>query len=162
MGENQDSFDLDSYASKYNRHGRIARLNFIAKKSPELEVDALRLLIRDAKIGRDTPLYRDLFARANGRIPEEATLDESWLREVDTNAATQLTKLKTEFANHRTEQIKEPIRMGNNDLGDFYFERGDLDNALKNYNKTRYVLRSDRFKHLCRLEEQKRILTIIC
>ena len=33
--------------------------------------------------------------------------------------------------------IKESIRMGHNDLGDFYYQRGEFQNALKSYTRTR-------------------------
>lgn len=35
-------------------------------------------------------------------------------------------KLDADLAAYKNQLIKESIRMGNNDLGDFYYSRGDL------------------------------------
>ena len=46
-------------------------------------------------------------------------------------------RLTTELSNYKTNLIKESIRMGYNDLGDFYYDRNDLSAALKSYVRTR-------------------------
>ena len=35
-------------------------------------------------------------------------------------------KLESDLVAYKNQLIKESIRMGNNDLGDFYYNRGDL------------------------------------
>ena len=41
-------------------------------------------------------------------------------------AASKLDRLETELNGYKTNLIKESIRMGHNDLGDFHYARGDL------------------------------------
>jgi predicted DNA-binding protein len=41
-------------------------------------------------------------------------------------AAQRHDRLEAELNNYKTNLIKESIRMGHNDMGDFYYGRGDL------------------------------------
>jgi len=41
-------------------------------------------------------------------------------------AAQRHDRLEVELNNYKTNLIKESIRMGHNDMGDFYYGRGDL------------------------------------
>ncbi len=41
-------------------------------------------------------------------------------------AAQRHDRLEAELNNHKTNLIKESIRMGHNDMGDFYYGTGDL------------------------------------
>jgi len=56
---------------------------------------------------------------------------------VDKRAAQQLEKLEQDLAGYKANLVKESIRVGQNDLGDFFYQRGDLTNALKRYAHTR-------------------------
>ncbi|XP_066026801.1 COP9 signalosome complex subunit 1-like [Pocillopora verrucosa] len=48
-----------------------------------------------------------------------------------------LEKLDTDLKNYKSNSIKESIRCGHDDIGDHYFECGDLNNALKCYSRAR-------------------------
>ncbi|CAH3137681.1 unnamed protein product [Pocillopora meandrina] len=52
-------------------------------------------------------------------------------------SATLLEKLDTELKNYKSNSIKGSIIRGHDDLGDHYFECGDLNNALKCYSRAR-------------------------
>ncbi len=45
---------------------------------------------------------------------------------MDRSSQARLERLEAELHGYKTNLIKESIRMGHNDLGDFYFGRGDL------------------------------------
>jgi COP9 signalosome complex subunit 1 len=45
---------------------------------------------------------------------------------VDLAAAQKQERLESELHSHKTNLIKESIRLGHNDLGDFSYNRGDL------------------------------------
>ncbi len=45
-------------------------------------------------------------------------------------AAAQLERLDNELNGYKSNLIKESIRMGHNDMGDFYYARGDLQVSL--------------------------------
>ena len=49
-----------------------------------------------------------------------------WVDATERKAAAKLDRLETELNGYKTNLIKESIRMGHNDLGDFYYARGDL------------------------------------
>ncbi|KAA8495345.1 COP9 signalosome complex subunit 1 [Porphyridium purpureum] len=81
-------------------------------------------------------------------VPQE--FDEQWVKETDTRSRAQLEKLEAELNGYKTNQIKESIRMGHNDLGDFFVRRGLLELALRNYIKTRdYCVTSKHIVQMC-------------
>lgn len=45
---------------------------------------------------------------------------------VELAAAQKQERLEAELHSHKTNLIKESIRLGHNDLGDFFYNRGDL------------------------------------
>jgi hypothetical protein len=45
---------------------------------------------------------------------------------VELAAAQKQERLESELHSHKTNLIKESIRLGHNDLGDFFYNRGDL------------------------------------
>eukprot|EP00983_Pelagomonas_calceolata_P047560 1140715-Pelagomonas_calceolata.AAC.2 len=49
-----------------------------------------------------------------------------WAEATDRKALTKQERLESELHGYKTNLIKESIRMGHNDLGDFFYERGDL------------------------------------
>eukprot|EP00879_Flechtneria_rotunda_P011738 GHRR01012259.1.p1 GENE.GHRR01012259.1~~GHRR01012259.1.p1 ORF type:complete len:109 (+),score=33.92 GHRR01012259.1:1683-2009(+) len=48
------------------------------------------------------------------------------LESVEVCAAQKQERLEAELHSHKTNLIKESIRLGHNDLGDFFYNRGDL------------------------------------
>jgi len=58
--------------------------------------------------------------------------------------------LELELNTHKTNLIKESIRVGHNELGDFFYNRGDLNSALKCYVKSRdYSTTSKHIIQMC-------------
>eukprot|EP01135_Chromosphaera_perkinsii_P000285 Nk52_evm54s62 gene=Nk52_evmTU54s62 len=67
-----------------------------------------------------------------------------------TRTEQQFDKLDLELKGYRNNMIKESIRMGHNDLGDFHYERGELAQALKCYSRTRdYCTTSRHIVQMC-------------
>jgi 26S proteasome subunit RPN7 len=60
-------------------------------------------------------------AKAHVVCPAREAIDQ-----IDRRAAAKQERLETELSGYKTNLIKESIRMGHNDLADFYYERGDL------------------------------------
>ena len=54
------------------------------------------------------------------------TLRRSYVDAADRRAAGRQERLESELHGFKTNLIKESIRMGHNDLGDFFYGRGDL------------------------------------
>ncbi|BBN13298.1 COP9 signalosome complex subunit 1 [Marchantia polymorpha subsp. ruderalis] len=138
-GGGAEQMDVESYASLYTGHTKIARLHFIADHchSRALELEALRMASDEIKRGENTALYRESVDKIAGRLGSTYLLDQEWVDVVDRRAAQRQEKLEMELNGYKTNLIKESIRMGYNDLGDFFYGRGDLQQAFKCYVRTR-------------------------
>jgi predicted DNA-binding protein len=53
-------------------------------------------------------------------------LHRNWLDHQERNATAKHERLESELHASKANLVKEAIRQGNNDLGDFYYARGDL------------------------------------
>ena len=127
------TLDLDTYIANYSGHTRLKRLKFIAEHEPALRAEALRIAIEQAKQGMNTSIYLELCAAEGCLVPR----DDAWVDAIEKKAHAQLDKLESDLASHKTSLVKESIRMGQNDLGDFHRSRGDFAAALKCYVRTR-------------------------
>jgi len=127
------TLDLDTYIANYSGHTRLKRLQFIANSDPALRSEALRLAVEQAKQGLNTSLYLDLCAAEGCPVPR----DDAWVEATDKKASAMLDKLESDLGSHKTSLVKEAIRAGHNELGNFHRSRGDFAAALKCYVRTR-------------------------
>jgi COP9 signalosome complex subunit 1 len=134
-----EHIDVENYASLYTGHTKIARLHFIADHchSRNLELEALRMSLDEIRKGDNTMLFKECVEKINNRLGPAYALDQEWIDMVDRRAAQRQEKLEMELNGYKTNLIKESIRMGYNDLGDFHYARGDLQQAFKCYVRTR-------------------------
>lgn len=102
-----------------------------------MQLEALRLAFDEIKKGDDTFLMREIVKKINGRLGSGYALDEAWCDAIEKKAELKKEKLDSELNSYRTNLIKESIRMGYNDFGDFYYAHGQLGEAFKNYIRTR-------------------------
>mmetsp|Transcript_29356 Transcript_29356/g.56342 ORF Transcript_29356/g.56342 Transcript_29356/m.56342 type:complete len:415 (-) Transcript_29356:242-1486(-) len=136
--ESSASFDLEGYIGNYTGHAKVSRLRFISERVPSvLELEALRMAADEVKKGENTALYTEIIERIGGRLGEAYLLDKNWITKIERESAKRLEKLELELNGYKTNLIKESIRMGHNDLGDFHYERGDLQASFKCYVRTR-------------------------
>ncbi|ORY19888.1 26S proteasome subunit RPN7-domain-containing protein [Clohesyomyces aquaticus] len=141
-------FDLDSYMSNYDGSTRIDRLHHIGATSTYLAVDAYRMAITEAKKGKDVKLYLALTDDFCKIAPDDplALIDTAWAEKRNREVKTEMDKLEHELKSYKNNLIKESIRMGNEDLGHFYYATGDYTNAHKAYWRMREHCTSS--KHL--------------
>jgi hypothetical protein len=147
-----EQIDVESYASLYTGHTKVARLHFIADycNVRSVELEALRMAFEEIKKGENTGLFKECVEKINGRLGPSYTLDQEWIDMVERRAAQRQEKLETELNGYKTNLIKESIRMGYNDLGDFHYGRGDLQHAFKCYVRTRdYCTTSKHIISMC-------------
>jgi len=132
---NVSTLDLEAYLSNYTGITRIRRLAFIASTSPAYKKDALAIAVAEVKRTSNTALYLELVANSgdDGGMPR----DDAWVEQVDRKSQQRLDKLESDLNNHKTSLVKESIRMGHTDLGEFHYERGDFNAALKCFVRTR-------------------------
>ncbi|KAG6597971.1 COP9 signalosome complex subunit 1 [Phytophthora cinnamomi] len=139
MAQALEGFDVEAYAAKYSGRNRTERLLFLTKTCPSLQAEARRALLRELKGSLNMGLYAEL-------LDEKAQEDASFIDNVKHNAAQQHERLEQELNSYKSTMIKESIRMGHNDLGDFYYELGDLPAALKSFAQARDYCTTD--KHI--------------
>ncbi|PVI00199.1 COP9 signalosome-like protein complex subunit 1 [Periconia macrospinosa] len=132
-------FDLESYISNYDGFTRIDRLHHIGSHSPYLATDAYRTSIAEAKQGKNVKLYLALVEDYSQIAPNDpaALIDTAWAEEKTRKVQNEQDKLEHELKSYKNNLIKESIRMGNEDIGHFYYACGDWGNAHKAYLRMR-------------------------
>ncbi|KAG2380401.1 COP9 signalosome complex subunit 1 [Vigna angularis] len=147
-----DQLDVEAYAALYSGRTKIMRLIFIADKmnNAATQLEALRMAYDEIKKGENTQLFREVVQKIDGRLGASYGMDTAWCEAVDRRAEQKKEKLENELNAYRTNLIKESIRMGYNDFGDFYYAHGQLGEAFKSYVRTRdYCTTSKHIIHMC-------------
>ena len=134
--------DIDALCALYTGHARLRRLVFVAKtaganKDEPLELEALRAAYKEAVATEQIAAYREIASMINGRLGAEFACNDAWIDQVEKQTAQKQDKLEAELNGYKANLIKESIRMGHSFLGEFFYEKGDLDAALKCYIRTR-------------------------
>lgn len=147
---NPEDFELESYINNYSGHTKIARLIFIAEHCKSLEADSYKMAIDELKKTMNTSLLKSVYEKVGDKLGSSHQLDQAALDAVDKKAIQQQERLELELNGYKTNLIKESIRMGHNELGDFHYNRGDLNSALKCYVRTRdYCTTSKHIIQMC-------------
>uniref|UniRef100_A0A2P2JYE9 Uncharacterized protein MANES_05G039500 n=1 Tax=Rhizophora mucronata TaxID=61149 RepID=A0A2P2JYE9_RHIMU len=147
-----EQLDIEAYACLYTGRTKITRLLFIADHcdNPSMKMEALRMAYDEIKKGENTQLFREVVQKIDGRLGPNYAMDCDWCEMVDRRADQRKDKLESELNAYRTNLIKESIRMGYNDFGDFYYAHGSLGDAFKSYVRTRdYCTTSKHIIHMC-------------
>lgn len=130
------TMDLSSYVQRYEGPSRIERLLFIAYRSTA-SFDAFRLLISELLTGVNTDMYRKVVTNASALFPDSFVLDNNWIDSTNAKSMVKLEKLESELTTAKNSMIKESIRTALNQLAEFHTRRGNLQEALKGYIRTR-------------------------
>ncbi|KAJ3161988.1 cop9 signalosome complex subunit [Geranomyces michiganensis] len=116
------ALDLDNYIANYSE-------------------DALTAALSDIRETLDFNKYIAVHAKLNAALQlagkPEVPLDHAWVKAAKQSYKEKSDKLERELKDYKTNLIKESIRMGYNDLGDHFYAGGDLNNALKSYQRTK-------------------------
>ncbi|KAJ8510780.1 hypothetical protein OPV22_001214 [Ensete ventricosum] len=147
-----EQMDLEAYVALYAGRTRVSRLLFIAERcgNEGMQLEALRMAHDEIKKREDSHLYREVIAKIGGRLGPQYALDQTWVDMVDRRAEVRKEKLENELNAYKTNLIKESIRMGYNDLADFFYAHGQLGDAFKNYVRTRdYCTSSKHISQMC-------------
>ncbi|URD80004.1 COP9 signalosome complex subunit [Musa troglodytarum] len=147
-----EQMDLEAYVALYTGRTRVSRLLFVAERcgNEGMQLEALRMAHDEIKKGEDSHLYREVIAKTGGRLGPLYALDQTWVDMVDRRAEARKEKLENELNSYKTNLIKESIRMGFNDLANFFYAHGQLGDAFKNYVRTRdYCTSSKHISQMC-------------
>ncbi|KAJ8900387.1 hypothetical protein K2173_025027 [Erythroxylum novogranatense] len=147
-----EQLDIEAYAGLYTGRTKIVRLLFIADHTDNttMQLEALRMAYDEIKKGENTQLFREVVQKIDGRLGPKYSMDSRWCDTVDRRAEQRKERLENELNAYKTNLIKESIRMGFNDFGDFYYAHGLLGDAFKSYVKTRdYCTTSKHIIYMC-------------
>ncbi|XP_039008024.1 COP9 signalosome complex subunit 1-like [Hibiscus syriacus] len=147
-----EQLDIEAYAGLYSGRTKITRLIFIADHcdNTAMQMEALRMAYDEIKKGENTRPFREVVQKIDGRLGADYCMDAAWCATVDRKAEQRKDKLESELNAYRTNLIKESIRMGYNDFGDFYYAHGALGDAFKSYVRTRdYCTTSKHIIQMC-------------
>ncbi|KAG7018974.1 COP9 signalosome complex subunit 1, partial [Cucurbita argyrosperma subsp. argyrosperma] len=150
-----EQLDIEAYASLYSGRTKITRLIFIADHcgadtNQTMQLEALRMAYDEIKKGENTLLFREVVTKIDGRLGPDYGMDATWCEMIERRAEQRKDKLENELNAYRTNLIKESLRMGYNDFGDFYYAHGSLGDAFKSYVRTRdYCTTSKHIIHMC-------------
>lgn len=147
-----EQLDVEAYASLYKDRTKVARLLFIADhcNNEAMQLEALRMAYDEITKGENTLLFREVVEKIGGRLGNKYGMDSAWCETVDRRAEQKKEKLESELNSYRTNLIKESIRMGYNDFGDFHYAHGALGDAFKSYVRTRdYCTTSKHIISMC-------------
>ncbi|KAF8513194.1 26S proteasome subunit RPN7-domain-containing protein [Gautieria morchelliformis] len=117
----------------------IYRLIHIANHSPVLAPSALQVAIQHILQTTNASLYLSTTQDYNA-LPSTTKpmhVDHDWLEEVSSKNSSEKNRLEVELKQYTSNMIKESIRMGHRDLGDFYRSISDYNASLKSYTKSR-------------------------
>ncbi|KAI9817752.1 MAG: hypothetical protein M1827_000871 [Pycnora praestabilis] len=132
-------FDLEAYIGNYAGKTRWSRLYLIGTTSSSLYLEALKGAIAEAKRGKDVARYEASVEELARIVPDEpdAIPDLGWMDKMTKQVKAETDRLELELKGYKNNLIKESIRMGNEDLGSFYHDIGDLPSAFKSYARMR-------------------------
>lgn len=145
-------------SAPYKGLARLHRLVYLAQQCPELRIPcatAALELVKEAT--SNTVEYHSLLTIRNtytsgSLIPaaDRMEADAAWIQSTDARNGAEREKLELEMRNYQNNLIKESIRMAHRDLGDHFKAAGDLQEALKSYNKTRdYCSTTEHVVEMC-------------
>ncbi|KAJ7028669.1 26S proteasome subunit RPN7-domain-containing protein [Mycena alexandri] len=145
--DDQHPFDLDGYIANYTGRTAIDRLIHIISTCPTLAPEAFQLAVQHIHQSRDPSLYQQVMSAydhvssaSDAPLPtgmDLASIDTKWADEMMAKNQAERSKLEVELKTYSNNMIKESIRMGHRDLGDFYRSVGEYPTALKHYTKSR-------------------------
>merc|ERR1712093_963713 len=148
--QDDDPFELDNYIAPYSERRRIERLLFVARNCLTLRAQAYNAVLDTIKkYSLDYKLYGQVLEECVD-LGEEVKGDQAWLATAKSKQESGLDKLDVELKNYQNNLIKESIRMGYRDLGDFQRKSGDLQGAVRSYTKSRdYCTTSQHVLDMC-------------
>ena len=131
-------FDIEAYASRYSGFNKLQRLLFIARMSSvPTKLETYKVLIEECRKGSNTIMYATACQGIASLEDNVVVCDNDWIQNTNQKSKMKLDQLESDLANAKSAMIKETIRICYMELADFYYQRGSLQEAMKNYTKAR-------------------------
>ncbi|KAJ1971218.1 cop9 signalosome complex subunit [Dimargaris verticillata] len=135
---------VDTYAQSYAGPMRLARLLFIINEHPELRGSAFQSLVHELHQNTiNVALYTQVYELLADSYANDAwaasipSMDCSWLEQTQQRNRDTLERLESELKGHRNHLLKDSVRLGYLELGEFYLQTGDTNAATKCYLRAR-------------------------
>lgn len=106
-----DLFQLEAYAASYHGYTKVERLLLVAERSKKHRPESLKMAIDELKKGSNTITYRKLFEKIGDELGGSYNFDQSWADNQDKKSQQTLERLEMELNGHKTNLIKESIRV---------------------------------------------------
>lgn len=134
-----ETLDLPTYLGRYEGYTKYRRLLFIAEKCQNLRDDALKALISGLKTTGNIAMYIQACGLANEAKlgPEYSVVDAAWVDATEKECAVKIKKLEEDKHAALGSMVKESKRRSFKDLGDYYYDIGNLSDAVKFYTQAR-------------------------
>lgn len=108
------------------------------------------MLLAELKQTSNTTLYKQITEKAFEEFGSDFVLDPNFIQLMDKKSAQTQERLETELNEFKKNLIKPSIKRAQTELGDFHYDRGDLNSALRCYVRTRdYCSTSDDILQMC-------------
>lgn len=139
----------------YIGYTRISRSLYIAKHCKGLAIEAYKAAIQDIQQNtRNTAKYTHTVECLNEALQSKGqppvSIDQDWINQVQRENKALLDSLESELKAAKGSLNKEEIRRCHIKLGDYYYKKGDLPSAMKNYVRTRdYCMTSQNVLDMC-------------
>ncbi|PVU94799.1 hypothetical protein BB559_002931 [Furculomyces boomerangus] len=142
-------FDLETYISNYSGFSLISRLELLADLCPSIAVQCLTVALKEIKDNTlDTNKYSELGKRLElinnqknslpANLPGNIQVfeyDEQWIEETSNSSREKLKTLDSNLNIYKASLIKNSVRIGQIELGDMFYKKGDFYLALRSYDK---------------------------
>jgi COP9 signalosome complex subunit 1 len=126
-------FDLDKFVEKYSGYTKLVRLHFVGMRCPELRTKAFKKLEATTKSTSNVVFYQKTFRSLDPSLSSQFPYDESWAHSCEQQCKQKLNVLETELVSAMSATIKESIRLSHNDIGNYLYHIGSLQEAMKVY-----------------------------
>jgi len=130
-------FDLEGYIALYSGHTKVARLMFIGDHVEGFFERAYKLVLTELKQTTNTKLYREVCKKVGESLGPEYKQDDEWILKTDKKISMDAEFLDTMLNNAKQSLDSKQIRDSHNKMGEHYYDRGELNSALKCYVRTR-------------------------
>ncbi|CEP15292.1 hypothetical protein [Parasitella parasitica] len=150
-----EGFDFETYINNYQGYSRISRSLFIAKHCQGLAIEAYKTAIDYIQQNtRNTAKYTHAVECLNETLRSQGKLavpvDHEWVSHVQRENKALADSLESELKTAKANLVKEDIRMCHIKLADYFYNKGDLPSAMKNYVRTRdYCMTSQNVLDMC-------------
>ena len=139
---------------RYEGHGRMLRLEYTAsrmKQGSAEQQQTLRRAIEETKRSTlDVSRYRSLVSSLHASGDASAETDEEWVARAEEEYKDGIKRSEAELEQHRSAAIKESIRLSFESRALLHWRRGELDEAMKCFQKTRdYCINSHNIVSMC-------------